>query len=361
LLEADAHLESVAIPSDGGVPDASLDGGTDAGMMIVPDAGPSSVVTRDFGFESGTVTRRNTPPGQWDDLELSGTSSVASVTSIVAPGFTHSGRFHIAAGSVQTQTGWHVRALSADYGTTLHPGDEIWQAAAVYVPSADAENTGGVYDMAMLQEIHNSNNIVHSMIAPFMFLVHTPQDTWDGTRWGTPADTHTPALVFRLATGYVPGGQGGPATNQTYWHPGVLIPGFQPFPYDTWIWLVLHIRVHEFAGGSPPGGLNMPPNTLPVFTGSDTQPGLVEIWALRSNTMPSASAFPAGAPTLRLTNVPTAVYTNNGGAVVHDSLYMLQGPYSGADSVSRNQTMYSAGVFWRPTFASAVSRLTGGP
>jgi hypothetical protein len=309
------------------------------------------VVTGDFGFESGTIKTTDTPPGKWDGVQAGDLEKGVTVSDVhAAPGFLYSAKFYLYPGNPLWNS--DVRADTTDFTTTLRTGDEIWQAFAVFVPTA--ENTNGVYDLTMLQQIANSTKTVHSTVAPFEFDVHEPQWTWSGSSWSKPADP-TPALTFRLATGYVPGGPEGPMTDQSYFHAAILVPGFQPFPYDTWIWTILHIRFHEFAGGSPPGGPE-----LPSYEDADTRPGLVEIWAVASTSAPSSSDFDPDKPRLRITNVPTALYTNDGTKVVHDEMPMLLGSASGVKSVSTEQTFYSTGVFWKESFAAAVAKLTEG-
>lgn len=228
-----------------------------------------TVLTKNLSFEGGSIV----PP--WAEVQVSATHTASGKSNDAAqygvasgnrfPGFSKYAFTKIIPPAYATNSGWHARCFPAYYGPTdiqgAHPGlvgDEVWIRGAFYLPSN--ENTNGQYRGDQIIEFLHPNdwpqvddpskNCVHAQIAQFMLHVNRGLETWDGQAFHTygPKDN---CLVFRIATGYVPGLPSGGPHDQTYWHSNIVV--LDPVPMDIPIWFILHIIFHEYAGGNPPG------------------------------------------------------------------------------------------------------------
>lgn len=104
------------------------------------------------------------------------------------------------------------------------PGDTLW--FHMVHDFTDMLSKGQPWDL--FWELHNSGNTVNSTIAPNGWLLYGPSNPWETVSGGriVPNTNQTPGLTHRIATGVVPSGGG----NQSFWHPNIAVPGFQPCP-----------------------------------------------------------------------------------------------------------------------------------
>ncbi|WP_181813487.1 heparin lyase I family protein [Gaiella occulta] len=200
------------------------------------------------------------------------------VSSPVREG-SYAARFSITGNDVWSNGS--VRCLAAKYDTGETTGMDKYFRLSVYIPSPGISSN-------LIWELHHPSslyNLPGCGIAPFAL-------TTDGSR-----------LLFRIATGDCKVG----AVNWSYWEPNIVIPGLSPYPKDTWIDLVIHIRFSESANG------------------------LVEVWnRVGGGSWPSS-------PQLTRSNIPTMPFSNATG--VHDAKLYTEmglypgGPYSGSDTI----------------------------
>lgn len=305
--------------------------------------------------------------GKWDGQESSGVGSISVVTDTGRFGSQWSkyAKFVMSPGS-QTQSGWHNRQLIRLDSTSLFMpspapngiGKEVYLSGGFNLPSGPNNSQ---YKAEMVMELfHGNNSLVHAMIAPIGLFVGPPLETWDGSAFHSISNQPW-GIELRLATGYVQHSTGTPY-NQSYWHANIQIPGYTPVKYDRAIWFVFHIIMHEYAGGSPPGGWNTGTFSAPRFNGSDTQAGTLRLWMVDTalGSQPSAAAFNEASPLLAWNNnIPTLIYTDDGsGNAVHDTPYgPFIGSYSSSDSISWTSEADWAGCWAAEDFATAVDAI----
>src|SRR5262245_2737983 len=178
-----------------------------------------------------------------------------------------------------------VRCLAAKYDSGETTGDDYYYHLSIYIPSNGVSSN-------LLWELHTPSslyNVAPAGCAVAPFALHT-----DGTR-----------LKFRIATGdCLP-----PYTAWAYWEPNIVIPGLDPYPRNTWIDFVFHIKFAESATG------------------------VVQVYA-RTGSNP----WPA-TPQIQRTNIPTLPFYSGGG--VHNvKLYWEMGLYPGYSGYSNTDSIY---------------------
>ena len=202
------------------------------------------------------------------------------VTSPTREG-SHAARFNITGADVWPNTGT-VRCLAAKYDTGETTGMDSYFHVSMYIPSPGISSN-------LIWELHHPSelyNLSKCGVAPFAI-------TTDGK-----------GLEFRIATGDCKVGQG-----WSNWESGIKIPGLNPYPTDTWIDVVVHIRF------------------------SEASDGLVEVWGRSAN-----NPWPAS-PQVTRSGIPTMPYASSQG--VHNvKLYTEMGLYPGYSGYNGNDTIY---------------------
>jgi hypothetical protein len=197
-----------------------------------------------------------------------------------------------------------VRCLAANYSSGETTGNDYYYHLSIFIPSNGISSN-------LIWELHHPSSLYtlpHGCgVAPFA--LHT-----DGTR-----------LKFRIATGDCTD----PNHGWAYWEPNIVIPGLDPYPRNTWIDFVFHIKFAESATG-----------TVEVYSRTG------------SNAWPSS-------PQIRRTGIPTMPYSS--ATNVHNArLYWELGLYPGYTGYQGNDTLY-VDDFRRETSLSSAMGGTPAP
>src|SRR5262245_33111786 len=181
------------------------------GSSLANGAGPSP------SFESGTepfTTLECAHPG----------TQFTRVTSPVREG-RYAAKFNETTNDVWSNG--MVRCLATNYSSGETTSNDFYYHLSIYIPSNGISSN-------LIWELHHPPNLYNATpknypcaVAPFA--LHT-----DGTR-----------LRFRIATGDC----NNSAYGWSHWEPNIVIPGLDPYPRNTWIDFVFHIKFAESATG----------------------------------------------------------------------------------------------------------------